>query len=247
MLLNNLDQAFVISLDFNWFYPEIIDRWMPILQRMYLPYVRLEDFFNAQIQSINFPGFSAQPVQQQGRLYKLSKRPSTQEDQVIDKSITLTVKTTESYISYFVARSQYDLFLRLGQLTPLYLPPITVSLLDDGGFETISYCYQQLTPTSISDLSMSYAARLGTFNTFTWSFNYNYYDVYMRNERGQRIQVSREYDPYKDGKTEILDLTNPKYQQHEKIHPGISTKTNLNKLRSISKNNSLLLNTNLKN
>ena len=56
MLLNNLDQAFVISIDYNWFYPEVIDKWLPILQRMYLPYVRLEDFFNAQIQSINFPG-----------------------------------------------------------------------------------------------------------------------------------------------------------------------------------------------
>ncbi|MBO6272620.1 hypothetical protein J6O48_07550 [bacterium] len=60
-----------------------------------------------------------------------------------------------------MARHQYMLFLKLGLLTELYMPNITVSLLDDGGFETVSYCYQQLTPTSLSDLSMSYAARLG--------------------------------------------------------------------------------------
>ena len=241
MLLNNLDQAFVISIDYNWFYPEVIDKWLPILQRMYLPYVRLEDFFNAQIQSINFPGVTENAHTQRARLYDNNKRVGYQLDQIVDKSITLTLKTTESYISYFVARHQFDLFLRLGDVKPLYFPPITVSLLDDGGFETISYCYQQITPLSLSDLSMSYAARLGQFNTFTWSFKYNYYDVYMKNEKGVRQQISHEYDPNKDGIIEILDLDNPKYTQHENIHPGISAKTNMRKLRST------LINTDLRN
>ena len=173
MLLNNLDQNFVIALDFNWFYPDVTQKWMPILERMYLPYITLEDFFNAQIHSINFPGLNSGTVQQQGRLYKIQKRPGYQEDQLIDKQLTLTVKTAESYISYFVARHQFQLFLRLGQLTPLYLPNITVSLLDDGGFETVSYCYQQLTPIARGDWSMSYAARLGQFKKYTRSFDYN--------------------------------------------------------------------------
>lgn len=244
MLLNNLDQAFVIALDFNWFYPDVVEKWMPIIWRMHLPYVHLEDFFNGQIQSINFPGVNTSPVQQRGRLYDIKKRPGYQVDQLMDKSISLTVKTTESYISYFVARMQYDLYLRLGNVRPLYLPSITVSLLDDGGFETISYCYQQLTPVSLGDLSMSYAARLGSFNTFTWTFNYNYYDVFMRDEKGKRIQVSREYDPQQDGIIEHLDLDAPKYEQ--KVHPGISTKTNIRKLQSLTKNKDLLINTNLR-
>jgi hypothetical protein len=233
MLLNNLDQNFVIALDYNWFYPDVTQKWMPILERLWLPYVTLEDFFNSQITSINFPGFSSSNMQQQGRLYKIQKRPAVQEDMVIDKTLTLTVKATESYISYFVARHQYQLFLRLGQLTPLYMPNITVALLDDGGFETVSYCYQQLTPTSIGDLSMSYAARLGQFNTFTWTFTYNYYDVYIRNGKGERELISKEYDPYKDGNTEYLDLDKPKYKQ--KDNPGFSSKQKLNQLHSISK------------
>lgn len=233
MLLNNLDQNFVIALDFNWFYPDVTQKWMPVLERMYLPYITLEDFFNAQIQSINFPGFSGGSVTQQGKLYKIQKRPGYQEDQLIEKQLTLTVKTAESYISYFVARHQYQLYLRLGLLTQLYMPNITVSLLDDGGFETVSYCYQQLTPTSISDLSMSYAARMGQFNTFTWSFVYNYYDVYIRNGKGEKELISHEYDPNKDGVTEILDLDNPKYEK--KIHPGLSAKQKTNVLQSLAR------------
>lgn len=225
MLLNNLDQNFVISLDYNWFYPDVVQKWMPILERLYVPYQRAEDFFNAQIQAINFPGFSGGTVQQQGRMYPIEKRPGKQEDQIIDKTLTLTIKTTESYISYFMARHQYMLFLKLGQLTPLYMPDIIVSLLDDGGFETVSYCYQQLTPTSISDLSMSYAARLGQFNTFTWTFHYNYYDVYIRNGDGSRELISKEYDPYIDGHTEYLQPEAEKYKQRRL--PPISTKRSL--------------------
>lgn len=192
---------------------------------MYLPYQKLEDFFNSQIQAINFPGLSSGSVEQQGRMYQIHKRPGKQEDQIVDKTLTLTVKTTESYISYFVARHQYMLYLKLGQLTDLYMPNITVSLLDDGGFETVSYCYQQLTPTSLSDLSMSYAARMGTYNTFTWTMQYNYYDVYIRNYNGERILISKEYDPYRDGHDEYLDPDNPKYKN--KIYPAISTKRSM--------------------
>lgn len=75
---------------------------------------------------------------------------------------------------------------------------------------------------------MSYAARMGTFNTFTWTFAYNYYDVYIRNAKGERELISKEYDPYKDGNSEYLDLDNPKYKA--KTHPGISVKHKLNAL-----------------
>lgn len=235
MLLNPLDQNFVIALDYNWFYPDISTAWLPIMHRLYLPYLTCEDFFNANITSVNFPGINSAPVQQQGHLYNLNKRPGNQVDQIIDKSLTLTVKTTESYISYFMARHQFDLFLRLGQITPLYLPNISVSLLDDGGFETITYVYQELTPVSLGNISMSYAARMGQFNTFTWDFKYNYYDVYIRGENGDRELISKQYDPNIDGVIEILDLDEPKYKQ--KANPGISTKQRLNELRSMSKYN----------
>lgn len=234
MLLNPLDQNFVIALDYNWFYPDISMKWLPIMHRLYLPYITCEDFFNANITSINFPGITSAAVEQQGRMYKIKKRPGQQVDQLIEKTISLTVKTTESYISYFMARHQFDLFLRLGLSTPVYLPDISVTLLDDGGFETITYRYQQLTPISLGDLSMSYAARMGQFNTFTWTFTYNYYDVYMRGEDGDRVLISKQYDPNIDGIIEYLDLDNEKYSQ--KVHPGISSKQKNTELRSLSKN-----------
>lgn len=81
---------------------------------------------------------------------------------------------------------------------------------------------------------MSYAARMGQFNTFTWTFSYNYYDVYMRGEDGDRVLISKQYDPNIDGIIEYLDLDSEKYSQ--KVHPGISSKQKTMELKSLSKN-----------
>lgn len=229
MLLNNLDQAFVIALDFNWFYPSISETWMPILHRMYLPYVTIEDFFNSQITQITFPGAQSPTETQQLDLYQIQKRAGKQLDQLLSKQLTITVKTTESYISYFVARQQYAEYMKLGKYTPLYLPSIKVSLLNDGGFETVSYVYHQLTPTSLSDLSMSYAARLGSFNTFTWQFVYNYYDVWMTNEEGKREKVHSDYQIQKDAPREYID-TDKHIEESNRIMKPISTREKLKEL-----------------
>lgn len=157
---------------------------------MALPYMNLEDFINSQIQAVNFPGFNDQNVEQQIGLYKVRKRPGFEMDQLMDKSLTITFKMTESYISYFLMRQQFEYFLRLVDVADLYWPPLTVSLLDDGGFETISYKYHQLTPTNLSEINLTYAARVGTYNTFTLGCNFNYFDIWYRDTNGKMINVS---------------------------------------------------------
>lgn len=165
---------------------------MPVLRRKYLPYNTMEDFINSQITQINFPGLTSNNVTQRVGAYDINKRPGYQVDQLVGKQISLQMKNTESYIAYFVMRQQYDLFLKLGNVKPLYMGDLVVSLLDDGGFETVSYVYKQLTMFSISDLNLQYSAQLGNFNTFTCQFAYNFYDVYLTDDQG-RHRISTDY------------------------------------------------------
>ena len=139
------------------------------------------------------------------------------------------MKNTESYIAYFVMRQQYDLFLKLGEVKPLYMGDLVVSLLDDGGFETVSYVYKQLTMYSISDLNLQYSAQLGNFNTFTCQFSYNFYDVYLTDDQG-RHRISSDYIVQKDAPFEFLDSDNKKYPMPGTPHEPISTKTQLRKI-----------------
>ena len=195
MVLNNLSQNLAIWFCPNTFYPEVNDIWKPLFKRMHLPYLTIEDFFNSQITGISFPSVSSNNVNQGYQNYKLTKRPGLQLDHQMAKSFTLTIKLTESYLTYFIARQQFDLFLRFGDdAKSLYMPPLSVTLLDDGGFEVITYTYNQLTPTNLSDFDLSYAARPGTFNTFTWEFGYNYFDIWYRSDKTHREKISTDAD-----------------------------------------------------
>lgn len=187
MLLNNLSQNFVVWFPANFFYNEVVKLWKPMFKRMYLPYLTLEDMFNAQITQISFPTISTQNVTQGLQNYRITKRSGQTLDQSMTKQLTLTIRLSDSYMTYFIARQQMELFLSWGEkYKNLYFPPINVTILDDGGHETITYTYYQITPSSLSDFDLSYSARPGSFNTFTWTFDYNYFDIWYRDENDER-------------------------------------------------------------
>lgn len=189
----------VIYFGFNWVYPDVNDIWQPVIKRMYLPYRTTEDFLNAQIQSITFPSFSAPAVTQGRWQYEIHKRNGKEMDQLFPKEpINLTFKLTESYISYFIIRQQFDLYLKYFDIQPLYWGPITVSLLDDAGLETISYRFKEITPTNLSELDLSYAARLGTYNTFSIGFHYNYFEIWYRDAETGKLELGHKYKMIQD-------------------------------------------------
>lgn len=226
MVLNNLSASFCIWLQPNTFYPEVNELWKPQFRRMYLPYLTLEDFFNSQITQISFPSVSSSNVQQKAQNYSINKRPGLQLNHQMDKTFTLTVKLSESYITYFMARQQFDLFLKFGEnAKELYMPPISVTILDDGGFETVTYTYHELTPVGLSDFDLSYAARPGTFNTFTWTFSYNYFDIYYRDPEGVRSKLNT--DP-NDG-----ILKDPGFIQTDKLPENHYTISKMQSLKNL--------------
>lgn len=187
MILNNLSQQFAIFFEMNSIYPEVVETWMPIIKKNAFPFLSIEDYLNSQIQSINFPQFNAQNVSQNLGHYKVTKRTGFELDAAMDKSISIMFKMSESYITYFILRQQFELYLKYYNVKNLYWNPIKVSLLDDAGFETITYAFNQLTPTSISEISLSYAARAAQFNTFTMSFSYNYFDIWYRDPANAKL------------------------------------------------------------
>ena len=132
MLLNPLSQNFVIWLPANFFYSEVVKLWTPVFKRMFLPYLTIEDMFNSQITNLSFPSVNSNAVTQQSQNYQLTKRSGRQLDQDMGKDLTLTIKLSESYMTYFIARQQMDLYLKYGSnQKELYFPQINVTILDE--------------------------------------------------------------------------------------------------------------------
>lgn len=193
MLLSNLSQQFVIYIGNNFFYPEITARWLPVIRKLSMPYLTVEDFMNAQIQSINFPALDMPEVTQKMGPYKISKKNGFNTGEKIMKDISLTIKLTESYISYFIIREQMNLFYEFAKnVKGLYWDPLTIDLLDDSGHAIISYQEVQITPVSQSELSLSYAARMGSYQTFTLRSKFNFLDIWFLDaQTGKREKISR--------------------------------------------------------
>jgi hypothetical protein len=74
MILNALNNQFVVQFPKNFFYPEIHTRWTPIVKRLKLPYESIEDFINASVQNITFPSVELPMVEQTQRQYQIAYR-----------------------------------------------------------------------------------------------------------------------------------------------------------------------------
>jgi hypothetical protein len=192
MVLSNLSQQFIVYFSPNYFYPEVQERWLPVIKKLSIPYTNVEDFINAQIQSFNLPAINMQTVNQQWGSYKTTKRGGYNMDQQMDKQLTLTIKLTEGYTSYFIMRQQIELYYQTIKTKPLYWSPIVVDILDDFGHAIITYEQEQITPESISDLNLTYAAKLGSYNTFTVGLRYNFFDMwYLDSVTGKMIKQTQ--------------------------------------------------------
>jgi hypothetical protein len=120
-------------------------------------------------------------VMQQREQYEVNYPGGKELEQLISKDLSITFKLTESYISYWVMWDQVDVYLHYANDVtdhqPCWMQPISLSFLSDNGYEMIKFLFQEITPTNLGELSLSYAATLAQYNTFTFSVKYNRFDI----------------------------------------------------------------------
>jgi hypothetical protein len=179
MILNALNNQFVVQFPKNFFYPEIHARWNPIVKRLKLPYESIEDFINASVQSIDFPAVELPMVKQQQRQYDIAYRGGKELEPVLDKNLSFTFKLSEGFISYWILFEQIEKFVAYSDKVPFW-PPMYISFLDHHGFELVAFTFEKIIPTSLSQFQISYATTAAEFNTFSMNLRYNRYTMKFR-------------------------------------------------------------------
>ena len=179
MILNALNNNFVIWFPQNFFYPEVEQKWAPVVKRLKLPYETLEDFINASIQKISFPNINlANPTQQQIQ-YAIKYRTGKEVEAAFNKEMTVTFKLAEGFISYWMLFEQIELFLFYKDTQPFW-PPLYVSFLDHHGFELVAFSFEKIIPEGLSELDISYATTAADFNTFNIQLRFNRFNIDRR-------------------------------------------------------------------
>ena len=168
---------FSIYFPSNFFYPEVKRKWEPIIEKMRLPYQSIDDFMNSQIQTVTFPAANLDlSIQQRGQ-YDVAYPGGKELEPLINKELGITFKLTESYISYWIIWDQVDLYLHytneVTEHKPCWMEPLMLGFFSDAGFLLTEFMFQEITPMNLSELNLSYAAQVASYNTFTWTLRYN--------------------------------------------------------------------------
>lgn len=180
MLLNALQNQFLIRFPKSFFYTEIHDKWTPVIKRLKLPYESLEDFMNAAVQSLNFPAIDLPIQEQPQQQFRIAYRPGKELEPLFDKNITLTFKLSEGFITYWILFEQIELFIEVYEVKTPFWDPMYVSFLDHHGFEIVAFSFEKIIPTAMSQFNISYATTAAEFNNFTLNLRYNRFKIKRR-------------------------------------------------------------------
>ena len=178
MVLNNRTQLFSFYFPSNYLLPEVSEKYKEYLQRMHLPFESCEDFLNSCIQTVNFPAVNIPNANQQRGQYEVEYTTGKELDAIVDKTLTITFKLTDSYLSYWIIRDQIELYLKYGESKKnIYWNPLYLTFLSSAGYEINTFEFSQITPISLSELDLSYKAEIAQYNTFTLGVHYNYQKI----------------------------------------------------------------------
>ena len=179
MILNSRNNNFIVRLQRGWFYSDIIRKYETYIKRLPIPYDNLQDYMTAGIQAMSFPSLSAETVEQ--TLYEdpIVAKGGHNPIWYLDREFTLTFKSYEGYINYWIMFDMFFEFYSMDQKDK-YLGDITLSFLDQTGFEFVAIEFSQVTLTALSSLELNYSSNTAEFTNFTADFKYNYIKINKR-------------------------------------------------------------------
>jgi hypothetical protein len=162
----------------NDFVPKIIDDKYSILLKQYqAPFKSVIEFLNSLVISINFPSLSLETTQQEHGRAPRNYRGGLDVYRAIDKNISIDLRLTEGYLSYFM---MYDLFIYWNNnmdANNRYLSPFVFKTLDLRGREMATIKYNEVLYTELGELSLSFSDVDPSFNTFSVGFLSNMIDI----------------------------------------------------------------------
>lgn len=181
MVLNNKAQLFTFYFPSNFWYEEVEQKWTDYIKRMKLPYESVEDFMNQQVQQVTFPSMTMTTASQTREQYEVVYYGGKELEVEMQKELRVTFKLTESYLSYWIIFDQMDRFLHYTNgpenKHPCWMEPVKLGFLTDSGIQLIDFTFYEITPINTTELTLSYAATVASYNTFSWTLHYNRFEI----------------------------------------------------------------------
>ncbi len=176
-LLNPRSSNFVFNFPKVWFYPEVNARWKTYYEKQPLPYETVSDFINVTVQSIVFPGFNMETVQQIKKFGKtIDFKNAAPVTDLYTHEITVNFAHVDGFFNYWVLQDNINAFVDFNQ-EKLYMEDLSIRVLDNDGYVMSSIFLKEVLFKSMSELELSYSSNNPEFKSFSITFSYNFIEV----------------------------------------------------------------------
>lgn len=174
-LLNSKFSNYIFNFPKNWFYPEIVETYEPYFKRTVMPFKNLTDYMNFTVQSISWPAIAIETVTQDIKDLQKTYKNGWDLTRQTDKNLTVTFRTTEGFLNYFVMKSQLEMYYAKGSTAKndVFLPDLNLMMLDHRGHLVIMQNMKEVVFSGLSELELSQAANVPEYRTFSADFKFN--------------------------------------------------------------------------
>lgn len=178
MLLSARSNQFRFSFPRSFIPPEVADKYRPYFNRIPGGLIKEPiDYWNYGIQSINLPGVSYSPVEQEEfRGGTKTFRGSLPIEKLYGNELTVTMQGFDGWINYWMAFDTFNYYYNLTGKFPHLPEGNGIQILDGEGNALVTVRLKEMIWSSISSLDLNFSSNTVEFQTFDLGFNYNLID-----------------------------------------------------------------------
>ena len=177
MRLSSQNSQFIFNMPQNFLKPEILQTYIPILEKNWVQYENVIDYINSTIKGVNFPGISFDMPKQitvrgKERYFKPAKNI---QDITTTHELTVTFRSVDSDLNYWL---MFDILSKHYLDTDnAFLDPFTITSVDIHRDAIYVIRFYELILKGQSDNTFNYSQQKVNAKEFTVTFHFNFYDI----------------------------------------------------------------------
>jgi len=177
MRLSSQNSQFIFNMPQNFLKPEILQTYIPILEKNWVQYENVIDYINSTIKGVNFPGISFDMPKQitvrgKERYFKPAKNI---QDIITTHELTVTFRSVDSDLNYWL---MFDILSKHYLDTDnAFLDPFTITSVDIHRDAIYVIRFYELILKGQSDNTFNYSQQKVNAKEFTVTFHFNFYDI----------------------------------------------------------------------
>ncbi len=177
MRLSSQGSQFIFNLPSDFLQQEIIDTYMPILEKNWIQYENVIDYINSTIKSVNFPGIGIEMPKQinmrgKERQFKPAKNV---QDITSTHDLTVTFRSVDSDLNYWL---MFDILTKhYLDVENSWVNPFTITCVDIHRDAIYVIRFYEIILKGLSENTFNYNQQKVTSKEFTMNFHFNFYDI----------------------------------------------------------------------